>query len=601
MMKKLSLIQWSWPLRIFLLALGLRLVYLWALKHFYFFYDHPSSDVTYYQRWAEEILIGAKAPNVYYGLPFYPYLLAFLKLFTLGNVLALRFFHLVIGSVNCVLTYFVARKIFEERVAKLSALLCAANFILIHYDGLMMPVTFIITLSLSIILLYEYLEHRKKKREWFILGILIGLGALGDGKFILLTAFLIFYLLKTFKKELTLIKPRVVYPLILGVFMVLFVTTLRNRVIGGDWVLVSAQEGLSFYVGNNPKATGTFENPDFIRPTHEGQDMDQRIMAEQTLKRSFLKPSQVSAFWRNQALQFIWNSPRQYLTLLKNKFLAFWSDDEAAYDLDLLFQRNWKHLLDINPYILIAPLGLIGIIFTRRENKKTALPFYFILSQLVFTLIFFLTHRHRTTILPLLIIFESTTLFWLWENIKSKNYKNLMIVLASCVVMLIVFWPRALQSQSIDFLKFSKTAAILEKEGKLKEAREHYRSALKIYPQDPNLWVNLANTYAKEENYSQALKYYLRALTLAPYHVDALYNLAFSYEKLEDFKAAIPLYTQVIQLDPSSHDAHFRLGLVYQSLNQCSQANQHLAEVIRLMPSLKNHISKFFKDCPTHH
>ena len=43
---------------IFILAFGLRLGYLFFLKGHYFFYDHPSADVAYYQDWAKYIASG---------------------------------------------------------------------------------------------------------------------------------------------------------------------------------------------------------------------------------------------------------------------------------------------------------------------------------------------------------------------------------------------------------------------------------------------------------------------------------------------------------------------------------------------------------------
>ena len=37
--------------------------------------------------------------------------------------------------------------------------------------------------------------------------------------------------------------------------------TIRNRVVGGDWVVVASQGGVNFYIGNNPAAIGTFAPP----------------------------------------------------------------------------------------------------------------------------------------------------------------------------------------------------------------------------------------------------------------------------------------------------------------------------------------------------
>ena len=61
---------------VFLLALALRLLFDLFLKKNYFFYNHPSSDVTYYQDWARDIIRGDQSRHlVFWGLPLYPYFL----------------------------------------------------------------------------------------------------------------------------------------------------------------------------------------------------------------------------------------------------------------------------------------------------------------------------------------------------------------------------------------------------------------------------------------------------------------------------------------------------------------------------------------------
>ena len=83
---------------IFILALFLRIAYLSFLSEHYFFFDHPGSDVPYYQQWAHEIIqdnwIGHQ---IFYGMPLYPYFLAILKCLTLGNPFLIRIAHLILG------------------------------------------------------------------------------------------------------------------------------------------------------------------------------------------------------------------------------------------------------------------------------------------------------------------------------------------------------------------------------------------------------------------------------------------------------------------------------------------------------------------------
>jgi len=186
---------------IFILALGLRLGYLFFLKNNYFFYDHPSSDVVYYQDWGHKIALGNWiGEETFFGLPLYPYFLGILERLCLGNLFMMRLFHILLGSLNCVMLYYLAKKIFSSRVAIITAILAASNFLLIYYDWLMMPVTLLIALSLVIMISFLHFNVNTSRREWFILGILIGLTTLGDGKFLLFFPLVCLYILYQWKK-----------------------------------------------------------------------------------------------------------------------------------------------------------------------------------------------------------------------------------------------------------------------------------------------------------------------------------------------------------------------------------------------------------------
>ena len=86
------------------------------------------------------------------------------------------------------------------------------------------------------------------------------------------------------------------------------------------------------------------------------------MIAAEALAKRTLSPAQVVQFWRDQAFYFITNDPMNYLRLLARKFKLFFTDTEYAYDIDMLLQRDWKRYLDINPFPLVFPLALMGIV-----------------------------------------------------------------------------------------------------------------------------------------------------------------------------------------------------------------------------------------------
>lgn len=584
-------------LLIFLLAVGLRLGYSFFLKNHYFFYGSPGSDVTYYQKWANEIAMGNWiGEETFFGLPLYPYFLGVLTRLCLGNLFAMRLFHILLGSLNCVLLYYLARKIFSQRVAMLSAILAASNFTLIYYDWLMMPVTLLILLSLILIWSLLHFSTVTPRREWFLLGLFMGVTILGDGKILFFFALVCLYILCRWPKPFWQKISRIILPLGLSVFLVLFSVTIRNKIIGGDWVFISAQSGLSLYVGNNPDATGTFENPDFIRPTHRGQDEDQRVIAEAAAQRK-LSPGEVSQFWRQKATSFIRERPLDYLTLLGKKCLVFVKDIEWANDIDLILQREWRQRFDYNPYFILCPLALAGMFLAWRRGKNTAYLNLLILSQLILILIFFLTTRHRATILPVFILYESFLFWWVIDQIRHRNIKQLGLAASFIAIFLILFQPESVDSKTIQFLSFTKSGAVYEKQGQYKKAREQYIKALKLRPFDTNSLYNLGTAYLMEGDLAKAQPLLRKVVETCHYHVDALYNLGYTYEQTDSLGLALQSYKQVLTYQPEDLDIHFRIATIYQKQGNCQKAREHYLIITEKQPLFTDKIQSLMSEC----
>lgn len=584
-------------LAVLLLAFFLRLWYLILLKKIYFFHDHPSADVLYYQKWAQAIASGDwLGHGVFNGMPLYPYFLAVVKRLCLGNLFAVRLVHIILGSLNCLLLYHLTKTILPTHVASLAMLLMATNFSLIFYDWLMMPVTLVITLSLCILLVLYNPEQLSLKRRWFLLGIILALALLGDGKFFVFCVLLVIVISLRNKGHLMVATSKILLPLTLGVILILSMVALRNRLVGGHWVLISSHCGLNFYIGNNPLATGTFQNPDFLRPDHAGHIEDQKIIAQNALKRR-LSDKEASQFWQQRSLKFIGESPQDYLSLLGKKFLAFITDNEWAYEIDLILQRSWKNKFDFNPYRVVLSFAPLGIVLTTIYPKDTVYLNLLVFSQLVFTLVFFLIDRHRVTILPCLIIYQAYTLSWLWEQIQHRQWVRFSTGLSCVLIAFLLFKGITIDQKTIQFLKLSKSAPILDAQGEYKKAQEQYLAALKHRPFDVNTLYNLATSYALDGQFTTAIQYFKKALTINPYDINVHYNLASTYEQSNQAGQALREYQQVIDLIPESFDAHFRMAEIYKSLGNCPEAIEHYSSVSQIKPNFASEIQRYIQDC----
>jgi tetratricopeptide (TPR) repeat protein len=455
-----------------------------------------------------------------------------------------------------------------------------------------MPVTLLIFLSATIILSLLRINQTTSSKECLYLGLLLGLASLGDGKFLIFNLLVAFFLINQFKRQYQ----KVLLPLFLGILTILCLSGLRNYVVNHSWVWISPQSGLSFYTGNNPTAKGYYEHPDFMRPTHQGQDEDQTLLAEQTLGKK-LNAMEVSQFWKEKGVNFIKAHPQEYFQLLTRKFQLFFTDVEDAYDIDLIFQRGYKKRWDMNTLSSIFALAFIGMIVSCRRNPQSIILIILIASQLIFTLIFFLTDRHRATILPFLIIFECSALYWFQEFILQKKYMLLTLAVTLITTYVFLFPPQWIAPKESAFLEYSKKGFIYQDQKDYIQAKAMLINALTIHPSDQTSLYNLANNYYAESNLSFAQKLYEQILTLNPAHIDAIFNLAFLYKEKGLNDDAIVLFNKVIQLKENSPDAHLQLGEIYLSQKQCALAQKHFNRVLELKPQFQNEIIRLLSEC----
>lgn len=597
-MKRESLSQQIVPvLIIFISAFFLRFFAFTFLKDNYFFFSHPSTDVTYFENWAKETASGRwLGDKTFYGLPLFAYFLAVLYRLMLFQFHVIPFILITIGAVNCVLTFCIAQKLFSRPTAWLSAFYTIISFTLIHYDTISLPITLAIFFNLSILWLLLNQSHIIKTYEWIILGILIGLGALIDGKILIFTGLFLFYEMFSYKFSSQWIKKRLL--IVLGIFLIIFSVGLRNKIVGGSWVWITAQSGLSFFAGNNPTATGVYAHPSFMRPDHQSQDEDQIMIAEQ-LSGKKLNDKEVSQFWFNQGLNFIKQNPIQFLKLLKNKFICFFQDNEDAWDIDLLLERNWKYRWDLNPFWITCPLALLGILYSLTQKKRDHMyPYLLLFSQLIFTMIYFLTNRHRTVVLPIFIVYEVFFISWLIEQLKEKRWSYFF---SAVLLIFLIFQisPRykPLNPQDWQFLYASKSAPVYVSKGDYQTAEKMYQQALSIQPNDTNTLYNLGSLYTSEKKYDQAISIFENILKTQPFQVDTLYNLAHCLKETGNTPKALHLFEQVSQLQPQAIDSQIEILQIYLKDNNCSMAQRYADQIIKMKPRLKPEIQKLLQYC----
>ncbi len=542
-----------WLLGVFLLAFAMRLIYLDQIATNPFF-DSPVIDALTYDRLALEIGRGnlLLRGETFVHAPLYPYFLALVYKAFGHNYYAARLIQILIGSFSCVLIYLLARKLFDRRVALSSSVIASFYGILIYFEGELLIPFLIVSLNLLAILLLLRAQEKPSCKRWFISGLILGLSAIARPNVLLFVLLIPIWIVFIFRKKKA--KREILsYCASLGLATILVIlpVTLRNYLVEKDFILISSEGGINFYLGNNPRAEETIG----IRPGIEWKRLVYMPLREEGLQ----KPSERSRFFLKKAFQFIREEPREYLNLLFKKFCIFWNSYEIKRNQDIYFFRRYSPLLKILlwrkgigfPFGVVAPLTLLGMSLCFKQWRRLSLLYLFILIYMTSVILFFVTSRYRVSAIPFLIIFGSYGLCWLFERIKVKDFSSLALSLLFLSIFFLL----------VNFNFYGV--------GGGDEAEEHYY---------------LGFAHAERGRWDQAIREYMKALEIRPDFAEAYNNLGIAYDEKRVYEDGLRCYKRAIEIEPGFADAHNNLGCVYASRGELEKGIEEWKKALKLDP-----------------
>jgi len=165
------------PFLLFIFSLSVNAFYfLKIMKHNFIFGKYPELALNL----VRESWLGS---NVFGDNPFYIYFHAvLLKIFDSYSLTAAITIQFITGSLSCLLTYFIAKRLFGQKTAVIASFIQAIYANLIIYQGSLLPETFIIFFnSLAILYLLKFFEVRRLS-SLFLAGIFLGISANARGK-----------------------------------------------------------------------------------------------------------------------------------------------------------------------------------------------------------------------------------------------------------------------------------------------------------------------------------------------------------------------------------------------------------------------------------
>lgn len=573
---------WLVLLVVGVVALSLRLIHLYQIRGNPFF-AHPIVDAWDYHLDALRIIetgdwVGS---DVFFQAPLFTYFLAILYKVLGPGFFWPRLIQALIGTFTAMGVFALGRRLFGTRAGWLAGLAAACYPLLVFFDGELLAPTLTVALDVAVLLLlFAFVERR---RAWLLVfpGLLVGLRALATTN--VLATVPVFWVWLVLRDR-TSGRPRkqaivAVLAFTVGIVAAIAPVTLRNYAKTGQFVLVSSNAGINFYLGNS----GDYETKITIRP---GADWDEFV--NRHVREGLKVGPEMSGYFFGTAREYILTHPLDYAKLLSYKAYHMLRGDEILRNQEIYAFRSYSTVLGALlwklhipggpglafPFGVLLPLAWPGcLLVVRRRHAAGGLLWGFAIVYGLSVVAFFVTARYRLPIVIPVILLAA----YGWAEVRqwwqARRLRTLAIA-GMIALGLISNWDSGPMAEEMNPDAYYSLATTLARQGDIVGAERYYSKALELNPDDAGAWVNLGlYVYEPKGMLEQAEACYRRSLTARPDYAVAVYNLARIAELRGKTAEAEWFYGEAIRLDPLMSGPYNNLALI--ELNRGNLAAAH--------------------------
>jgi Flp pilus assembly protein TadD len=565
------------PAVVFAVALILRGVHLWMMR------DSPyllvlMGDARAYDEWATQLAAGDWiGREVFYQAPLYPYVLGAIYAIAGRDLFVVRVVQVVIGAASAALLADAASRLYSRRVGIIAGALMAFYAPAIFLGVVIQKSVLDVFLMCAALWVAARVTSDTERRGWwFTLGGILGLLSLSRENALLLVAAAVFFAGR-----------RSGPVVVLGAALVLTPVALRNYAVGGGFYITTSQFGPNFYIGNNPRADGTYQALREGRGDAAYERQDATELAEAAMGRQ-LTAAEVSTYWRNQAFEFIVTQPGAWLRLMGRKALLLVSATElpdteaqeahAESSLVLRLLQPWTH------FGVMLPLAAVGLAVAWQRNHRTAMILALGVAYAISVLIFFVFARYRYPLVPFVLMFAACGIDGMRSFVRGASLTRKAAVTVAAVALALLAFRPVLASDAIIAVSATNAGVALQAQGRLDEAAAQYRHAIATRPDYAPAHNNLGVVLLKRGNIGEAIAAYQHALAYHPDDPGTRVNLALALVSQGRRAEALPHYRRVVELEPLNMARRYDLGNLLLEMQDAVAAEKEFRTLVELAP-----------------
>jgi 4-amino-4-deoxy-L-arabinose transferase-like glycosyltransferase len=539
-------------------AVTIRIIFLtqWVLNPLF---HSPLGDELNFHESAKALLSGDSLQSFLYQPLYTFYLFLVYGLFGV-DVAVVRTIQIGIGLGTTLLFYGLGRELggwSTERgkwIGRASALMVGLYGPLIFMEGQLLAPG--ITVPLSAGAFWCMLAAGNRERAWLLFpaGLLGGLVLMGRPNLVaILPAVLIWLLVRKWPwvKRATAVGWAVV-----GLAIGLCPSWIHNAANGQDFVLVSSSGGHSFYLGNNPQATGAFHVPKGERiddTSHDAYRRSLTALAEQAEGRR-LTPAEVSSYWFGRGLEFWADQPGKALWLTGKKALLVVNSEEKPIHHPYVFGKEIvPELAFLVTFGVVFPFFVLGLWLGVRRVPGAGLLAGCVGFYLVSLVLFYVADRYRIVALPMILPLAGLGMVELARRFREKHFRGvwlpLTVLLAAFAVTQIPMSSEGarIKALSVGYNLMGKAAA---DQGDLANAEKYFQRAVELAGpgRAAVARTNLGLIYERRGAMEAAKQLYTEAARASSQWQMARIRLAQMAEREKDFEEAVRWWSEVAAL-----------------------------------------------------
>ncbi len=595
----------AWPWHVItpvLVGLAVRVLFLRENWHSPFFLV-PLVDAEDFHEMAVQLAGGRPLPPAPYGHPpLFTYFVALLYRVFGTDMRVVIVAHQALGLGTIALTSLLGSRLFRPAVGLAAGLLLAVSRLPIILEGQLLNETLQTALLATTMLLMADAVSRRCGRRLFIGAVTGALAVLArpTSALFVVPALAGVALARAGGRGrlegVYALRRRAVAIAVLAFLGVGGSAAIRNRVVSGEWVAVSYNGGINFFIGNASRHRELIN----VRPGMRWERLAHTPRALEETGVFQLRPFQDGyAAWDRRYYQAgladMAADPAAAMRRLLDKTVQFWS----AHWIDRNLPPSaflepgsmlWRLTL---PFGLLAPLSLAGMLLlvgTRHGGRMLIVTA--IASVWLTCVIFFVTSRYRMPAYPAFALAAAFLLLRVGENIRAvlqgRGRAGIRGAIAGVLLLLaasVLAWTDLGGAAKIVPARSTYLRGVaLERSGDDRRALAAYSKALADAPDDPDILQSTGVLLIRMGQPVRGATHLERAVAVLPDHPLPTFNLGLAYSRLDRHDDAVRAFARLVTIQPNVARYQFNLGKSLVDAGRPEEALTPLDKSIALAP-----------------